>query len=645
MPQWNILLMVESVLLVICFIAASRLSNMSKTLFWYMFRELMRVFIMAIGALAGIMSFAGLLRPLTENGLDMGQVSKMLTYMSPAMSTYSLPVAALFATTMVYGRFAADNELTAMRAGGIGYISLRRFSVVLPAVVLGLITALISLLLLCFVVPIYSLKVEEVIYSNIARLIATKIERNHEIDFPSESGGTVNVFAQSAQLITPDPNKPLEQAVELIGPAIVKDAPPDLDHPDVKTPQAFWMARSAALTIQRHGPGPGESASLLVHLYDGVKFPRQFANGGVQVGVAETTFGPIDIPSPIDENVKFMPVGRLDQLLFDPSQSQKIQVVLHDIVRRERERMFLDDIASRINGRDAKNATGAIPTSYTFIPGGGVGDSYIVGGASATADYLGNELILKASAPNQKLANLPTSLDKGSSIDPATGNNSFIDPDSAGETDDGRNIWLVQMHGSQRTLSARAAEMHITAHADDATGTMSVSIELTDAQVRTQEGPSDMRGFARGFSVPMSDKILAVSSRKLNDFKNDPLLTSIDVGNLTHEQVVVINGSMSELHSRASFALSCLILVFIGCALGAMFRSGNFLTAFAVSFIPALLCMTLIVCGQQMATHVPFDMNPATFHNPLKTALGFIWVGNLLVLFTAIYLTVKLQKR
>ena len=40
---------------------------MSRTLFWYFFKDLLRIFLLASGALAGIMSFGGLLRPLTEH--------------------------------------------------------------------------------------------------------------------------------------------------------------------------------------------------------------------------------------------------------------------------------------------------------------------------------------------------------------------------------------------------------------------------------------------------------------------------------------------------------------------------------------------------------------------------------------------------
>src|SRR3954463_7996545 len=93
--------------------------RISFTLSRYIFVDLLRIFLMASGTLAGIMSFGALLRPLTQHGLDASQIGKILSYFQPAMKTYSLPNAALFATTIVYGRVSADNELTACRACGI----------------------------------------------------------------------------------------------------------------------------------------------------------------------------------------------------------------------------------------------------------------------------------------------------------------------------------------------------------------------------------------------------------------------------------------------------------------------------------------------------------------------------------------------
>jgi len=217
---------------------------MSNTLFRYIFKDLLRIFLLTSGALAGIMSFGGLLRPLTEHGLDAAQAAKMLSYFMPAMMTYSLPIAALFATTVVYGRLAADNELVACRAAGISF-----FSIGMPALVLGLTVALVSLLFLCFIVPVFTLKVERVIYSNLAQLISNEIERTHQIKFQDTT-----IFAQEAQVAEDDPKHPEEQVVSLGGVMIVSYEKQDSSVKDTTAllvPREFYLAKQVTIFIRR----------------------------------------------------------------------------------------------------------------------------------------------------------------------------------------------------------------------------------------------------------------------------------------------------------------------------------------------------------------------------------------------------------
>ena len=226
---------------------------------------------------------------------------------------------------------------------------------------------------------------------------------------------------------------------------------------------------------------------------------------------------------------------------------------------------------------------------------------------------------------------------------------------------------MSQSHGSQLTLFVHAKEMHIRAQpnapVESSTGPpadqMNVNIELFNVELRTQDGVDTPRSsFSRSFSVPMPASIRAIGNKNLFDFMHDPVsdptdgpgdiqhwkMSTPDVLNLHHEQVRANNAARSELHGRASFAVSCLTLVMVGCALGVLFRSGNFMNAFAASFVPALLCITLIISGQQLATHVPNTIG-AAFRDPLPMALVFIWIGNAAVLTAAIYLTVRLQRR
>ena len=103
------------------------------------------------------------------------------------------------------------------------------------------------------------------------------------------------------------------------------------------------------------------------------------------------------------------------------------------------------------------------------------------------------------------------------------------------------------------------------------------------------------------------------------------------------------NNILAESNGRASFAVSCLILVLVGTALGMMFKSGNFLTAFAISFVPALICITLIVAGQQICHAVPDRID--TQANPLKVGIAFIWSGNAANFLIAVGLIWKLQRQ
>src|SRR5688500_4388233 len=275
---------------------------MSRTLFFYIFKDLLRIFFMTSGALAGIMSFGGLLRPLTEHGLNAGQAAKMLSYFMPAMTTYSLPIAALFATTVVYGRLAADNELVACRAAGLSY-----FSVGMPALVLGLIVAIVSLLFLCFIVPVFTLKVERVIYSNLAQLISNQIERTHQIKMDDTT-----IFAQSAEVVPEDPNLPNEQMVRLSGLMIVTYNEVESsvkDTPRIKVPREIYLAKESNVYIRRT---KADNFTLDAELRDGAMFPRQFLGSqGTQGGVAQTRFGPKVMESLIREETKFMDIRRL----------------------------------------------------------------------------------------------------------------------------------------------------------------------------------------------------------------------------------------------------------------------------------------------------------------------------------------------
>ena len=597
--------------------------RISYTLSRYIFWDLLRIFLMASGALAGIMSFGGLLRPLTQQGLDATQVGQLLSYFTPAMTAYSFPIAALFATTMVYGRLSADNELTACRASGISLLS-----VAVPAFVLGALVALVSFLFLSFVVPAFTLKAEKVIYSNIAKLVASRIERTHQISFP---GGLYTVFAQEAYLPPPDTLKPGEQKVVLVGPTIVKfERPFAKEDRQYKVPTDFWTATSATAHI--HETGDTSNPQLTVALKDGMSFTRDF-KGSVSGAIGATQFGPIPIQSPIKENTKFMDLRQLRRLYVNPDESRKLQEQVAEFLRRDQEYAFLWLV------RDGLNAT----RRYSFKTSRG--EEYVLSfGEDVSAGEKAGEVVVAATTPAAE-ARRPIRLQRvveGRVVSSSQAREARLKVwprRAAGQVDASLRLMDSVTQGE---LGA-APEPEAAPGSGPAPGPEAAPApgsQAQDGQGQAQPAAASIAaggapvtgGSARAllpipFKVSMPEPIRRLEQRDIDHYVSPAAASSGNQHRLKRERIVLNNDIVSEMHARAAFAVSCLILVLVGCALGMMFRSGNFLTAFAVSFVPALITITLIIAGQQACGNIPWQRG-ATWVNPLNLGVSLIWSGN-----------------
>ncbi len=94
--------------------------------------DLIKIFSIALVALTGLILLAGLITEAMKNGLGPMQVLAALPLLLPSMLPYTVPATTLFATCIVYGRLAADNEILAVKAAGAHIIH-----VVWPALILG----------------------------------------------------------------------------------------------------------------------------------------------------------------------------------------------------------------------------------------------------------------------------------------------------------------------------------------------------------------------------------------------------------------------------------------------------------------------------------------------------------------------------
>ena len=94
--------------------------------------ELFRVFFLCWIALTGMFMLGGVIAEATQQGLGPMQILMIVPYVIPSTMPYTLPTTTLFATCVVYGRLAHDNEVLAVKAAGINL-----FQIALPALIFG----------------------------------------------------------------------------------------------------------------------------------------------------------------------------------------------------------------------------------------------------------------------------------------------------------------------------------------------------------------------------------------------------------------------------------------------------------------------------------------------------------------------------
>ena len=251
------------------------------TLHRYIFRELLKVFILATVAMTLILSLGFLLKPIQDYGVSPEQVLRLMGYLTPITLTFVLPMSALFAASMVYGRFAADRELDACKASGISL-----WTLVYPGLCLAILVAIANLVLSFPISPSFVQRSEKSVKANAEQILFRNLQRKGYYTLPKS---TLKVYAERV-----DPAKNLLEGVIVL---------------DAKSADIEWMvlAKAAKVEFEMHSE------------YNNVKIITQDAMriddlASVEIGnaVIERQFEPL-----LADSIKFYKLEKLKQIRTD----------------------------------------------------------------------------------------------------------------------------------------------------------------------------------------------------------------------------------------------------------------------------------------------------------------------------------------
>ena len=552
------------------------------TLHGYILRELLKSFGLSILALTALFTMGGGLSTIIKyEGVTAGDIFVVLPMLIPIVITLTMPVAALFAATMTYGRLAADNELVAARAAGINVHRL-----FFSAILLSVFVALFTILSVNLVIPNFLGRIEHFVRTNARDFAFNRLVQRGYMQYAEPGKDRYTLTTQQVL------NVPEDQLV-------AKGFEPPGDGVSY-----FWVEQPTFLMSNQDGQleqfAVAEGGLVQFDTRDNnvkftlyIKNARNYELGKSVVHIQNQKLGPYAREISVSPKPAMLDLETLRRWTAEPWKSPKLGKKVEEFLGRLRERVFCELTAQRLADGATLVLHDAEQTRYEITAGSTV--------SSGRSQLVLNDVtvIRHPAAQGEAPTRPPTRYEAARAKFSA-------------ETDHGETriqLELSQVGDQPVRESIVRADGYSTQRERDA-------VRLEDLQVpeyvaeRMRQYPAEAV-LDPSIELPVDEELdqQRLGLRKL-------------AGRIQRKIAGVI-------HFRMSFASSALVTILMGAALGVIFRGSRALAAFGLACIPFATVAIVISMGKQMT-----ESESSHAFGPLIiwSGLGLVAVADVLIL-------------
>lgn len=518
---------------------------MPLTLFWYIFRDLVRVMLTSTLVLVTVISFGAAIRPLGDGIVGPFALFRFIVLAMPPMLQFAVPFAAAFSATVVYHRMTSDNEIAACAASGVSYPQM-----LLPAATLGLALTIFLSFLANYISPQFWGAMERAARLDAPEYFIRSIQRGE----PVRAGNSL-IYANRIQRVDVDGESDAYAALRLEGIIVAAITKGDFEYDMTARQGVFKLTRQSNMTV------------ITAVLEEAIVYDAEKKGIVRSEGV---TSREVALPDTFKDTPKFMDIKRLKKIAAEPTEYWRVANVVNDLRRHLAHRWLFRSLEQELAASGVLALVRRVPDPRD--PAASLEQTFVIHASKIELDR-GTWMVVPPNDGNDPIR--ITVEQEGRPIREYLAGSLMIDP-------------KIKILPNEPTMELRLSDVQSRDLRRPGSGP-SARAEILEPDLR--------------LNVPLVAELRDMTTQELGELAvrlNEQESIAPLARSLTREEAKLHNLILSRLHERVAQSVSCVVMMLLGAVLAIRLKQSLPLTVYFWSFIPSIGGLILISAGTDL---------------------------------------------